>query len=93
VLTPLGAGPETRDVPRADGMGDRFLDLKGLKCPLPAIKTRQALARMEAGARLTVICTDPLATLDIPNVVRETGDRLEALDSTDRVSTFRIVKL
>ena len=54
------------------------LDLAGLKCPLPALRTRKALRGLAPGARLVVTCTDPLAGIDIPNVVREEGDRLEA---------------
>jgi tRNA 2-thiouridine synthesizing protein A len=73
-------------------MSDRFLDLQGLKCPLPAMKTRQALARMPAGTLLIVATTDPLATLDIPNLVRETGDALEAQEVAGGVATFRIRK-
>lgn len=53
------------------------LDLSGLKCPLPALKTRKALGAVEPGERLEVCCTDPLASIDIPNLVRETGDRIE----------------
>ncbi|MGU3538538.1 sulfurtransferase TusA family protein [Methylobacterium sp. A54F] len=54
------------------------LDLSGLKCPLPVLRTRKALRGLPAGARLVVTTTDPLAGLDIPNLVREEGDRLEA---------------
>ena len=54
------------------------LDLAGLKCPLPALRTRKALRGLAPGVRLVVTCTDPLAGIDIPNVVREEGDRLEA---------------
>ncbi len=53
------------------------LDLTGLKCPLPALRTRKALKGAVAGARFTVTCTDPLAAIDIPNLLRETGDVLE----------------
>ena len=53
------------------------LDLIGLRCPWPALKARHALARIAAGDRLEVHCSDPLAAIDIPNMVRETGDRLE----------------
>lgn len=73
-------------------MRKRFLDLKGLKCPLPAMKTRQALARMQAGDLLIVAATDPLATLDIPHLVHETGDSLESQAVADSVATFRIRK-
>ena len=54
------------------------LDLRGLKCPLPVLHTRRALVRARPGETLEVRCTDPLAGLDIPNLVRETGDVLVA---------------
>ncbi|MBA1156133.1 sulfurtransferase TusA family protein [Microvirga mediterraneensis] len=53
------------------------LDLSGLKCPLPVLRTRKALRSMAPGERLHVICTDPLAGIDVPNLIRETGDILE----------------
>lgn len=53
------------------------LDLSGLKCPLPVLKTRKALASLQAGELLHVICTDPLAGIDVPNLIRETGDVIE----------------
>lgn len=62
------------------------LDLAGLKCPLPVLRTRRALRALAADARLRVTCTDPLALVDIPNLVREEGDVLEATErSGDRV--------
>ncbi len=53
------------------------LDLSGLKCPLPVLRTRKALRGLQPGERLRVICTDPLAGIDVPNLIRETGDVLE----------------
>jgi tRNA 2-thiouridine synthesizing protein A len=44
---------------------DEELDLKGLKCPLPALMTARALRRLPSGARLAIFVTDPLAPLDI----------------------------
>jgi tRNA 2-thiouridine synthesizing protein A len=52
------------------------LDLSGLKCPLPALRTRKALKSTATGAALLVTCTDPMAAIDIPNLIRETGDDL-----------------
>lgn len=66
------------------------LDLAGLKCPLPVLRTRRALRAMVPGGRLTVTCTDPLASLDIPNLVREEGDRLEACERVGAVTRFTI---
>lgn len=59
----------------------RELDLRGLKCPLPALKARKALSGLPEGARLLVVCTDPMAAIDIPNMARETGDALEEFSS------------
>lgn len=56
---------------------DLVLDLKGLKCPLPVLHTRKALQRLAPGARLKVLCTDPMAAIDIPHLIHETGDVLE----------------
>ena len=69
-----------------------ILDLAGLKCPLPALKTRKALKGMAAGARITVLCTDPLAAIDIPNLIRETGDILEKVETADGHRRFMIRK-
>ena len=54
----------------------RRLDLVGLLCPLPVLKSRKALARMRPGERLTVIASDPLAAIDIPHMCVEDGHRL-----------------
>ncbi len=53
------------------------LDLTGLKCPLPALKTRKALKSVMPGDRLEVHCTDPLSVIDIPALINETGDKVE----------------
>jgi tRNA 2-thiouridine synthesizing protein A len=58
-------------------MAETVLNLRGLKCPLPALKARKALAKLAAGDALVLECTDPLTMIDIPNLVRETGDVLE----------------
>ncbi|MEA2839119.1 MAG: tRNA 2-thiouridine synthesizing protein [Methylobacteriaceae bacterium] len=66
------------------------LDLRGLKCPLPALRTRKALRQATAGQRFIVECTDPLSTIDIPNLLRETGDLLEGQETTEGLHVFRI---
>ncbi len=59
-------------------MAEIVLDLIGLHCPLPALKTRKRLKETAAGNTLVVTCSDPLAEIDLPNLVRETGDTLVA---------------
>jgi tRNA 2-thiouridine synthesizing protein A len=73
-------------------MSETTLNLRGLKCPLPALRTRKALTKLAPGDILIVECTDPLSEIDIPNLMRETGDALEATDKTDSVIAFRIRK-
>jgi tRNA 2-thiouridine synthesizing protein A len=73
-------------------MTETTIDLCGLKCPLPALRTRKSLARLAAGDVLVVACTDPLAEIDIPHLVRETGDELVAADRVDDRLVFRIRK-
>jgi tRNA 2-thiouridine synthesizing protein A len=48
-------------------------DLRGLKCPLPALMARRALERCAPGAAIEVIADDPLAPLDVPHMCRQEG--------------------
>jgi tRNA 2-thiouridine synthesizing protein A len=73
-------------------MAEKSLDLRGLKCPLPALRTRKALSGMTSGDILVVACTDPLAAIDIPNLLNQTRDVLEATSREEKVITFRIRK-
>jgi tRNA 2-thiouridine synthesizing protein A len=73
-------------------MSEKTLNLRGLKCPLPALRTRRALGGMQPGEILIVECTDPLAAVDIPNLINQTGDTLEATRKDKRLLTFRIQK-
>jgi tRNA 2-thiouridine synthesizing protein A len=73
-------------------MSETELDLSGLKCPLPALKTRKALTRLNAGDRLAVTCTDPWSAIDIPNLLRETGDKLLSNGKEGEKLVFRIEK-
>ena len=73
-------------------MTAQTLDLKGLKCPLPALRLRKALANAERGARLYVTVTDPMAVIDIPHALNETGDRLIEETRNDEVIAFLVEK-
>ena len=74
-------------------MSETMLNLRGLRCPLPALKTRKALTRLASGDRLVIECTDPLSAIDIPNLLRETGDVLEGNAQDTGVYVFRIRKV
>ena len=69
------------------------LDLTGLKCPLPALKTRKALKSVTAGDFLEVHCTDPLSVIDIPALIQQTGDKVEITERSDSRIVFLIEKI
>lgn len=52
------------------------LDLRGLKCPLPVLKTRRHLRDLATGTLIRIETTDPLAVIDIPHYCREDGHHL-----------------
>jgi tRNA 2-thiouridine synthesizing protein A len=73
-------------------MAEKTVSLRGLKCPLPALRTKKLLAGLKSGDELTVECTDPLSAIDIPNLLRQTGDTLEAKSQDGELLVFRIRK-
>ena len=73
-------------------VAEKILNLRGLKCPLPALRTRKVLGAMQSGDILIVECTDPLAGVDIPNLLNQTGDTLEDSRKEKKLLTFRIRK-
>jgi tRNA 2-thiouridine synthesizing protein A len=68
------------------------LDLRGLKCPLPALRARKELARLKPGILLVLECTDPMAAIDLPNLARETGDLYEGRSDGDGFAVYHLRK-
>lgn len=64
------------------------LDLRGLKCPLPALMARRALARVAPGRMIEVVADDPLAGIDIPHMCRQEG--YEIVSSARDGATVRL---
>jgi tRNA 2-thiouridine synthesizing protein A len=73
-------------------VAEKILNLRGLKCPLPALRARKALSALQAGDMLIAECTDPLTAIDIPNLLRETGDTMVSTGRQGGVLVFRIRK-
>jgi tRNA 2-thiouridine synthesizing protein A len=71
---------------------DVFLDLRGLACPMPLIRTRQALMVVEAGATICVLATDPAAKADFESFCEAAGHRLLSCEQKDEVLVFVIEK-
>jgi tRNA 2-thiouridine synthesizing protein A len=73
-------------------VSEKLMNLRGLKCPLPALRVRKMLSTLKSGDLIAAECTDPLAAIDIPNLLRQTGDVLEGKAEADGVLTFKIRK-
>lgn len=56
------------------------------------MRTRKVLKTLTSGDQLTVQCTDPLAAIDIPNLIREIGDIIENTTRAEGQLTFLIRK-
>ena len=65
------------------------LDVKGLKCPLPILRAKKALAALEGGEELEVLATDAGAPDDFAAFCRQTGHVLVLSEEADGV--FRLV--
>jgi len=72
--------------------GGDALDLRGLKCPLPVLRTRKHLRDLATGARIRIETTDPLAVIDIPHFCREDGHQLVSSEPVNGGHAFVIEK-
>ena len=57
-------------------IADIELDLSGLTCPLPLLKTKQSLNNMTSGQIVKVIATDPGSERDFQVFSEQSGNRL-----------------
>lgn len=55
---------------------EHVVDARGLACPLPLIKAREALAGLRPGDVLVVLATDPEAPIDLAALAADHGLRL-----------------
>jgi len=71
---------------------DVELDTKGLSCPLPLLKAKQALNTMEVGACLRVEATDAGSMRDFQSFIKQAGHTLFLAEELDGVFVYLIVK-
>lgn len=66
-----------------------LLDARGLKCPMPIVRTAQQIKTLAAGELLEVLATDPGSVADFAAWSRSTGN--EILESTSADGVYRFV--
>jgi tRNA 2-thiouridine synthesizing protein A len=68
---------------------DQVLDCSGVSCPLPVVRTAQAIKAMEPGQILEVIATDQGVEPDMKAWCGQTGNHLLGIDK--RGDTFHVL--
>jgi len=71
---------------------DKELDVRGLVCPLPLLRTKKSLADMSNGKILRVIATDPGTEIDFQVYVEESGNELLSFSEVNYEFTYYIKK-
>jgi tRNA 2-thiouridine synthesizing protein A len=68
------------------------LDARGMNCPLPILKTRQAINRLASGQILEITATDPGSLKDMAAFCDQTGNHLLASNTAGEGFVFLIKK-
>jgi tRNA 2-thiouridine synthesizing protein A len=71
---------------------DRKLDCLGLFCPMPILKTRDALKGMTVGQMLEMLSDDPASEADMKSWTTRTGHELMAIEKNGTVFRFVVRK-
>jgi tRNA 2-thiouridine synthesizing protein A len=69
---------------------DQFLDTRGLNCPLPLLKTKQALNKLTTGQVLKVVATDAGSVRDFKAFTDRSDHELLEMFSADAEYTYLI---
>jgi tRNA 2-thiouridine synthesizing protein A len=72
---------------------DETLDVRGLSCPMPTLKTAKVMKNMEPGKILEVLGTDPGTKKDMPKLAKKSGNEwLGFLDDDEGFYRFYLRK-
>ena len=66
----------------------QHVDARGLSCPMPIVKTAQAVKTVESGGLIEVLATDPGSVKDFAAWSRTTGNELIEQSSDGGVYRF-----
>ena len=73
-------------------VADKKIDCLGLFCPMPIVKTREALRHMAAGQILEMTSDDPGSEADMKSWSARTGNELLAIEKHGAVFHFIVRK-
>ena len=71
-------------------MSEQQIDARRMLCPMPVIRTQDAIAKLNHGDILEVVCTDPGALNDVPAWCRINGHKVISINEKDDEITIKI---
>ena len=71
---------------------DVLLDARGLKCPMPSVKTALALEQLGGGRIVKVLTDDPVSKNDLPQWVRGNGHQVLRIEDRDGYAEIYVKK-
>ncbi|MHB1326297.1 MAG: sulfurtransferase TusA family protein [Thermoleophilia bacterium] len=71
---------------------DVLLDARGLKCPMPSVKTALALEQLGGGSIVKVLTDDPVSKNDLPQWVRGNGHQVLGIEDRDGFAEIYVKK-
>ena len=72
--------------------GHLLLDTRGTFCPVPIIRTSEALRNLTSGSLVEVVSDDPAIKHDMPAWCRSTGHRIESESEENGVYRYFVRK-
>ena len=69
---------------------EKTLDAKGLKCPMPVVKTSKEVKNISVGGVLEILATDPGSMADITAWTKSTGNELLKVEKDGDVLKFYV---
>ncbi|MFQ6135909.1 MAG: sulfurtransferase TusA family protein [Candidatus Hydrothermarchaeales archaeon] len=70
----------------------RTLDVVGLLCPLPVMKAKREIDKIEEGEVLEILTDDPETEIDVPAWAKREGHKILKIDKEGEVLKFHIRK-
>ena len=68
----------------------RIVDARGHHCPVPTLRLGKAMREAGPGQVLTLLATDPMARIDAPHLVSQTGGKVLSIEEAEGVLTIRV---
>ena len=70
----------------------KVIDARGHRCPTPTLKLGRALREAAPGTRIELIADDPMARIDVPHFVAQSGHVLDQIEEDGPALRFRVTR-